>query len=877
MSLPEPMGPIEGIFSPPVRSIAGRVLTALLLTFAVILVGAAIKLYHNIDAVRAADSDNKVWNIVQFEVDYRDLTIAALQAQAAAETGDHAAIVAGVARLRLEFDIFYSRINALFATLHSSMLAPDFAAEMEQLTAARLALATRIDGLSLDQDLVAALDGLRTQIGALNTVVRRLSVDALQRLITRTETARLQERRLLATMFGASIALILLTIVSVMLSIRLGRSQAAAETRIGRSTALTKAAFESAVTAMLVCDAQGRILLTNPAAGEMFGHTHADLQGHSLHETLIPQERLAEYRRFLRFIRATGESGDATIGPVQVSAQRADGEVFPAAVLVRITKVDADQRLILVFVQDISEQVESESRLQHAAEEARRYATAQRRFLATMSHELRTPLHGVRAALDLLKRQSLPASAIDLVEIAQQSCTHALQQTDSALDAIRSTQENEAIVVFDPVSVTKDLTAEMGLIGKATGTEISLEVTGDGPRGSFMGRPRAFGRAMGNLIANATKYAPGGQIIVRLAFGRADANGQAILRAEVIDDGPGIPQDRLDRIFEPFNHDLLPEQKHDSGGFGLGLSIVKQAVSVMGGEITVTSDRGRGCHVTFSVPLIPVAGAMPALPSLPQEAARPAHLHHAQGKAALGVDDARVNCALVAQMLGELGYAADTAFSGQEAIGKAATKAYALILMDFYMPGITGPEAAAGIRLAGASAQATIIGITARVDLMGSAAGAPPDMDRVLFKPFGLAELEACLTQGAAQPTMPDVVSGSDELDLLRATLEMCGEALGMALLHDTLALAMQALAEMSQDPAICAETAHRAAGAAMMAGFHELGSALRAVEQAARTNPDKAALAPLHARLASATQKARATLGDITAAQQHPRAALVD
>lgn len=308
MSLPEPVGPIEGIFSPPVRSIAARVLTALLLAFAVILIGTAIKLYHNIDAVRAAESDNKVWNIVQFEVEYRDLMIASLQAQAAVETGQADMIAAGVARLRLEFDIFYSRINALVATLDSSGLAPDFVAELAELDAARTALALQIDALSIGPELGVSLTTLHAQANALNTVVRRLSVDSLQLLISRTEDARLHERRLLAAMFGASIALILLTIVSVVLSIRLGRSHAAAEMRIERSTALAKAAFESAVTAMLICDADGRILLTNPAASEIFGHTDADLQGHSLHETLIPQERLAEYRRScaLSGRRATG-------------------------------------------------------------------------------------------------------------------------------------------------------------------------------------------------------------------------------------------------------------------------------------------------------------------------------------------------------------------------------------------------------------------------------------------------------------------------------------------------------------------------------------------------------------------------------------------
>ncbi|WP_439139956.1 hybrid sensor histidine kinase/response regulator [Roseicyclus sp.] len=563
---------------------------------------------------------------------------------------------------------------------------------------------------------------------------------------------------------------------------------------------------------------------------------------------------------------------------MQVSAQRADGEVFPAAVLVRITRLDADQRLILVFAQDISEQVEYETRLQDAADEARRYATAQRRFLATMSHELRTPLHGVRAALDLLRRQSLSGSASKLVEIAQQSCIHALQQTDSALDAIRATHENEPIVVFDPVRIATDLTAEMALIGQDDGTRINLDVRSDGGGNGFLGRPRAFGRALGNLIANATKYAPGGNIIIRLDFAPPDQAGQVVLRAEVIDDGPGIPADRLDRIFEPFNHDLLPEQKHDGGGFGLGLSIVKQAVAVMGGDITVQSDIGQGCHVVITVPLIH-AGEGVLAPSaspmrLPQ--ARTHSTAQRTGQAALVVDDTRINCALVAQMLGELGYRVDTAFSGQDAVNRAANKAYDLILMDFHMPGLTGPEAAARIKFAGASAQSRIIGITARVDLMGSDAGAPPDMDRVLFKPFGLAELEACLNQGTTQAVADDFSPSGDEMALLHATLQMCGDALGMALLHDTLSLAMQALSELTQDPASCAETAHRAAGAAMMAGFHDLGHALRALEQAARMPADGGDLESLGDRLASATEKAQATLVQIEAMQKQRPPVLV-
>lgn len=857
MSLPDPVGPIEGILTPPRRSAIARVLTALLLIFAVVLVSTAIKLHQNIDEIRAAESDNKVWNIVQFEVDYRDLRIELLLATDAAARAPETFTEADLRDVRLEFDIFYSRITALFATLNSGGLGQTFESEMAQLMIVRAALAERIDALRPAPDLAPTLAAITGDLAALETLVRRLSVDALQVMVARAEAARVQERKLMAALFGASIALIGLTIVSVILSVRLGRNQAATETRLERSTALTKAAFESSVTAMLICDGDGRILLTNPAASVVFGQDNTALQGNNLRDTLIPPERLGEYRRFLRFIRQTGKSGDATIGPVQVLAQRVTGEVFPAAVLVRITRLDQAQPLILVFVQDISDQVEYEQRLQDAADEARRYATAQGRFLATMSHELRTPLHGVRAALDLLSRQSLSQEAETLVGIALQSCAHALQQTDSALDAIRATHENEAEIPFDPVRIARDLTEEMRLIGQADGTTLRFSVSGAQVPG-VLGRPRAFTRALGNLIANATKYAHGGTIDVRLSFAASDAQGKVTLCAEVIDDGPGIPADKIDRIFEPFNHDLLAGQKADATGFGLGLSIVKQAVELMEGEIAVLSDCGKGCRVTITLSLpqaAPLADALQDLPATALPAAAPRHMGHA-GRA-LVVDDARVNCKLMARMLAELGYAVDTAFSGPEAIALARAKAYDLILMDFYMPMMTGIEATRQIRHDTPSAKARIIGITARVDLIGSEEGNPDEMDGVLFKPFGITELEQCLSEASPPQIQPPAPARSDAMAALRATIRMCGPELGMELLRDTLSLARQAVAEAEADRGLSAETAHRAAGAAMMSGLHDLGHALRELEVAARSKSDNTALESLAADLAAVTTRA--------------------
>lgn len=867
MTLPDPVDQIDGILAPPKRSLAARVLIALLVVFTIALLAAASKLHKKIDENWAAGSDNNVWNIVQFEADYRDLNIEAHVVSELFARDADLAPQSTLQNIRRGFDVFDARVTALIETLQAGGLAPGFQSEIATLSAARAEWAAQLNPALPSTDWPAITAQLAKEVTALEPLVRRLSADVLQIMMARAEAARLQDRKLLAALYGASITLIGLTIVSVILSVRLGRSHAAAETRLERSTALAKAAFESSVTAMLICDVDGRILLTNPAASVVFGHTAAALQGHTLDETLIPPERLADYHRFLQFIQETQDASDATIGPLQVNAQRASGEMFRAAVLVRVTQLDAAQRLVLVFVQDISDQVEFERRLQLAADEARRYANAQRRFLATMSHELRTPLHGVRAALDLLSRKRLTKESKSLVDVALQSCAHALQQTDNALDAIRATHENETPVPFDPTAIAGDLIEEMQLIGQADGTQLVLQVTGDAVGAHVVGRPRAFKRALGNLVGNATKYARGGSVTVRLNFTATDPQGPVLLRAEVIDDGPGIPADKIDRIFEPFNHDLLSDERTERAGFGLGLSIVKQAVELMQGDISVRSDRGQGFHVTIRLALARADGSAPALTARVQDRALSYRAH--EGAIALVVDDAEMNCKLVGRMLGELGYRVDTAYCGADAIALAATTAYDLILMDFHMPIMTGIEAVRRIRLEGLSREARIIGITARVDLIGSADGNPPEMDGVLFKPFGLSELESCLARDTAPPlpvaadAMPALKS-SDTVAALRATLEMCGPSLGLELLRDTVALAHQAAAQATVDRALCAETAHRAAGAAMMSGLHDLGRALRDLEQAAHGTDDRATLALMTTQLTEAAGQAEQAVASL-------------
>jgi CheY-like chemotaxis protein len=687
---------------------AARILRALVLLLAVLLLGLAVKTYHNVTTMHADRDALGIWNIVQFEADYRDLVLASHNARSLARIWPARDLGPALGQLHSDLADFDRAAQSLAATLHRNDIAQDFGTQIAQLGVMRMALRGQILALAPGPAIAPDTATLHRRIADLGPVVRQVAEEASQRLMARAAALTRQEQTMRAAMSGISVTMLAMAAVAIYLATSFARSTATADAHGARKAQLVHESLNAVPLATLICDIQGRVLRGNRAAARMLGRSGRGLQGLDLGLLLAADDAMASYRRALRIMRAKGD-GAAMIGPLAILAKRANGAVFPANAYLRLVQIDADQPMVVVFAQAGAGQADG-------VPTAEDYKAAQERFLATMSHELRTPLHGVRAALDLLARQSLPGAAERLVAVAQQSCSHALAQSDRALNALRGLES------FDPAPLTAD----------------------------------------------------------------------------------PIAQDRASAI-------TVPLHRAEAAGDATPVAVAQGGIGA--------------------------------------------------GQTALVVDDARVNCDLVAQMLGQLGYRADIAFCGAEAVRMAQATAYELIVLDFEMPGMTGPEAALQITQAGPSARARIIGMTARVDLAAAHRGLPPGMGHVLIKPFGIAELEACLS-GSPSPHAPaSFAPCEDEMALLRATLEMCGDVLGMALLHDTLGLAVQALAQLDEDPASCAETAHRAAGAAMMAGFHDLGGALQAVEQAARAQADQRALAPLGERLAMATRKAQATL----------------
>jgi CheY-like chemotaxis protein len=263
-------------------------------------------------------------------------------------------------------------------------------------------------------------------------------------------------------------------------------------------------------------------------------------------------------------------------------------------------------------------------------------------------------------------------------------------------------------------------------------------------------------QVMLNLLGNAIKFTAKGGVLVQMGY---EAEGpdrlSGRLKVSVIDTGPGVPAERRERLFQRFSQvDGSVSRIH--GGTGLGLAICKSLVELMGGEIGVVSEEGRGSTFWFTLPA-PIAEttANETAANLDEiELSRPAHI--------LIVDDLAVNRELVRAMLTPFGHSFEEADNGAEAVRAAIKSEFDLILMDLQMPGMDGFDAARAIRASAVPNRTTpIIALSANVLPAHMLASQAAGMDDHLGKPIVPMALIAkvALWAGAEHaPTTPDAV-----------------------------------------------------------------------------------------------------------------------
>ncbi len=382
---------------------------------------------------------------------------------------------------------------------------------------------------------------------------------------------------------------------------------------------------------------------------------------------------------------------------------------------------------------------DAERAVREAFEDAHEASVAKSAFLATMSHELRTPMTGVIGTADLLARSNLGMAEMDHVRTIQKSSEALLRVINDILDF--SKVEAGAIALEpQPVDIALELAGAITLmkpIAESKGLRLRASCRVQPPVQVF--DALRFRQVVLNLISNALKFTERGGVEVRVrnvALDGRDDRDQ-LLRCEVEDTGPGIPEGQHAAMFEPFVQ-LNAGTSRSHGGTGLGLAISARLVRLMGGDIRVAAAPSGGTIFSFEVRTSHAGSAKPRPRTSP-------HVAPLEATAAvLVVDDQVVNRQVVSAMLKQLNYTrVDTVEGGAQAIEAVRTQRYDVVLMDMQMPDVDGVQATRTIRSEPLFAtHPRIIALTANALESDRKLCLDSGMDDFLAKPLTMDALE---------------------------------------------------------------------------------------------------------------------------------------
>lgn len=828
----------------------GLILLGLLVVSSLALIFSAMSFDDRLNEVRAASTDNQGFTVAQLEVDYQGLVIATDNALTNMSDSGGSVDPALWAELQTEFDIFYSRTVVFASGVARRPLPPEFYEELERLAQNRDSLAAKIDSLTPDDQV--GLREFAISLREQEPIVRGLVTRAIQYFIAKSQAARESEREIWQFFLVETLVLLTFVLVAAVFAFRLSRALQQRTREAERAASTITKAYEASLSAVVVTDFDGRILLCNKAAETMFRLPMSEIIGSDA-LGLTPARLRAQLAATFSQIREGHDRDVPYRMSRQTLAERADGQIFPVE-LALTTDADGDgQPIVIAFVRDISAQVQAERALRGAVIEARSAAAAKSMFLATMSHEMRTPLHGLIAALDLMDHRHLDAENIALLNTAHDCSQRALALVNDVLQFTRASATREPIVPFRPARIAEEVISELRAFARENGNTISLSVTGPGADDQVMGYPAAFSRSLYNLVGNAVKFTTAGKITVELAFSPTGERDRLGLHVAVADEGSGIAEADRGRIFELFetSAEQSPHLAIGTGlsGTGLGLPITRLAVERMGGQLRLDSALGKGSRFWFDIVLTRATDAdalvgeevvAPPAPAMPEGLVW----------TVLVVDDNEVNLTLMQEMVRRLGHRTAIARNGREAVELARDTIFDVILMDISMPVMDGRSATRAIRQGGASRDAAILGVTALIEAEDPDSFAGCGMDRALVKPLrfealarALAEVAQARTgrQGVPAPAA-EVPDPADSFDFA-ALCDMVGAPTAMRLLQATLDDAQTTLERARSGAPDAGEAAHRAFGAASMVGWDDLAAALREIEFAARDGDTEAVI----------------------------------
>ncbi len=483
--------------------------------------------------------------------------------------------------------------------------------------------------------------------------------------------------------------------------------------RLRLEAATFRQLFRNSPDGIVVLDGADRILDANPAFESLFGYAIGDIRGRFLNDVIVPLEGREEARQV---------SGEALQGrPVHIDTtrRRADGSLVTVSVLGSPIIMGDGQSGVFGIYRDIGEQVKAASELRRSAEDLARSlealndakiraetaARVKSDFLATMSHEIRTPMNGILGMLELLLDTDLSEEQRDCAVTVKSSADALLTMMNDILDfsKIEAGRLEVDPHPFDLEVAVEDVIELMTPRARERGIDLLHRYPHGTPR-RLVGDAGRVRQILLNLVGNAIKFTSQGHVLVEVEC-LEQGPGVARMQLSVTDTGIGIPQEKQDLIFEKFTQ-ADASTTREFGGTGLGLAISKELSVLMGGAITLESVPGAGS--TFRV-VLPLPKDRTHLPPVPRGTLA--------GVRTLVVDDNAVNRRLLVEQLAEWELRPVVLGDPGEAVAAvlAAQREgdpYALIILDYQMPGQDGLALGRAIRECEAGQEVPLVLLT---------------------------------------------------------------------------------------------------------------------------------------------------------------------
>ncbi len=501
-----------------------------------------------------------------------------------------------------------------------------------------------------------------------------------------------------------------------------------------------------ATDGIITIDTKGTILLFNPGAEKMFRASSTDAVGKSISQ-FIPDDLRGSHDESLRAV-AEGRRPRILGFAREVHALRADGTTFPCSLAVNAAVIRGEPCYVGIL-RDMTEELRARQELDEARKQAEVGARAKSSFLANMSHEIRTPLTAILGyAEELEVAQMTPSDRHDALQIIRRNGQHLMQIINDILD-LSKIEAGSMQVEKRPTNVVEtaeDVRRMLTPRARAKGLSLDLRLMPPLPE-TIESDPTRVRQILLNLVGNAIKFTERGSVTIQVS---ADFGAQ-VCKIAVLDTGIGISEEQQATLFQSFAQaDSSISRKY--GGTGLGLDISKRLAVMLGGDLSVESEVGRGSRFTCSIATGRIEPSLRAAITAPSERlARTVPTLHGR---VLVADDGIDNQRLIERILQIAGLEVEVVDNGaaavEQVLAASASRPFDAVLMDVQMPVMDGLVATKTLREKGF--HGPIIALTANVLPEDRARCAEAGCTGFSGKPIDRTQLYDALRTALAKP-----------------------------------------------------------------------------------------------------------------------------